>query len=60
VILLVRHGVAVSRRSWSQRDDARPLNRRGLRQAALLPAQLAAFSIDRVVSSSALRCTTTT
>lgn len=55
-VLLVRHGVAVSRKLWSGEDAARPLNERGRLQAEALIDQLAPFAVVRVVSSPALRC----
>ena len=56
MILLVRHGVAIARHSWSGPDDKRPLNGRGQRQAARLPDQLKRRPIDRILSSPAVRC----
>lgn len=59
MILLVRHAVAVARRTWDDEDDLRPLNRRGLRQARQLADRLGSFGIEQVVTSPALRCRAT-
>lgn len=59
MILLVRHAIAVARRSWEGDDDLRPLTPRGERQAVSLPVVLRPFAIDRLVSSPAVRCTAT-
>jgi len=59
VILLVRHAVAVARRTWSGPDEARPLNARGLRQARRLPGVLADYKVARVLTSPAVRCVAT-
>lgn len=59
-VILVRHAVALSRRSWVGDDADRPLDDRGRRQAeALHGSTLAPFAIDRVLSSPALRCVAT-
>lgn len=55
-VLLVRHGDAVDRASWSGDERRRPLSARGFRQAAALPATLAEHAIERIVSSPHLRC----
>lgn len=53
---LVRHGTAGSREEWHQPDDLRPLDDEGRRQAEGLADQLAGCPVDRILSSSALRC----
>lgn len=58
-VLLVRHAAARSRRSWAGVDTDRPLDERGLRQAAGLVTALAPFDVVRVHSSSAARCVAT-
>jgi 8-oxo-dGTP diphosphatase len=55
-ILLVRHAVAVSRSKWSEDDVARPLTKRGERQAAELVRQLSEQPVRRILSSPYLRC----
>lgn len=53
---LVRHAVAARRRSWSEPDELRPLDERGLRQAERLPGQRDWSAVTTVLSSPALRC----
>ena len=53
---LVRHGDAGNKREWTGPDLARPLSHRGRFEATALVGLLAAFSIDRILSSPALRC----
>lgn len=53
---LVRHGDAGNKREWTGPDLARPLSLRGRFEANALVDLLAAFSIDRILSSAALRC----
>ena len=53
---LVRHGDAGNKREWTGPDYARPLSRRGRFEADALVDLLATFSIDRILSSPALRC----
>ena len=55
-VLLVRHAVALPRRTWPGHDDERPLNQRGRRQAETLVGQLAPFDVRCVLSSPAVRC----
>lgn len=59
VVLLVRHAVAVSRRSWTEDDALRPLNERGGRQAAALVGELKTFDVVRVLASPTVRCVAT-
>ena len=59
MILLVRHAVAVSRRSWGGDEGQRPLTPRGRRQAGSLVEMLRSVPIDRVVVSPTSRCTAT-
>ena len=58
-VLLVRHAVALPRRSWDDDDAGRPLNDRGRRQAAELVNALDGFRVVRVSSSPAVRCVET-
>ncbi|HZQ29407.1 MAG TPA: phosphoglycerate mutase family protein [Acidimicrobiales bacterium] len=59
MILLVRHAVAVSRKSWPGDDNLRPLTRRGEQQAAGLVELLSPYPADRILSSPAVRCVAT-
>jgi hypothetical protein len=56
---LVRHAVALDRRSWSQPDELRPLDARGREQARGLVARYLVRAPQRIVSSPALRCVET-
>ena len=58
-LILVRHAKAMDRKDWSRKDQARPLNSRGRRQAKLLVTLLAAYGVARLVSSTANRCLST-
>ncbi len=58
-MLLIRHGSAGDRAAWDGDDRARPLDERGLRQAASLVELLAPYAIDRILSSPAVRCVQT-
>lgn len=58
-MLLIRHGSAGERTAWTGDDGDRPLDQKGEAQAERLVALLAAFSIDRILSSPALRCVAT-
>jgi broad specificity phosphatase PhoE len=55
-ILLVRHAVAVGRSKWPEDDVARPLTKRGERQANELVRQLSEQPLHRVLSSPYVRC----
>jgi len=59
VILLIRHGRAGKRSAWAGDDSLRPLDSKGLRQAAALPRLLAGFGIERILSSPYRRCVET-
>jgi 8-oxo-dGTP diphosphatase len=56
VILLIRHARAGEREQWTGDDRRRPLDGKGRRQAEALVDLLAAYEIDRIVSSPADRC----
>jgi 8-oxo-dGTP diphosphatase len=58
-LLIVRHAKAMLRSRWSGRDQARPLDERGRRQARLLIPLLEAYGVRRLVSSSSVRCAKT-
>ena len=58
-LLVVRHARAGNPAEWEGDDRLRPLDEKGRRQARGLPALLAAYPLDRLVSSPALRCTQT-
>jgi len=58
-LLLVRHGRAGHRSEWDGDDRARPLSRRGRKQADGVVAQLKDYRIDRVLSSPYVRCVQT-
>jgi phosphohistidine phosphatase SixA len=55
-VYLVRHADAGTRHEWHQPDDLRPLTERGRRQAQALVERLAGRSVQRVLSSPAMRC----
>jgi len=59
LILLVRHASAADRDAWEGDDRLRPLDERGRRQATELVGLLAAYDLERVLSSPALRCVET-
>jgi phosphohistidine phosphatase SixA len=58
-LLLVRHARAGDREEWIGDDRRRPLDDRGRAQAAALPELLAAYPIERILSSPADRCVQT-
>jgi phosphohistidine phosphatase SixA len=55
-VLLFRHATAGHRRPGDNDDHLRPLDERGRRQAAALPAQYAGFDVERVLTSPYVRC----
>jgi phosphohistidine phosphatase SixA len=55
-LLLLRHASAGKRGEWDGDDSERPLDERGIEQAAHLPDVLARFPIERILSSPAKRC----
>ncbi len=57
--ILVRHASAGDRHAWADDDRLRPLDAKGLRQAAEIAAQLRSEDIRRVVSSPYVRCVQT-
>jgi len=58
-LLVVRHARAGNPAEWEGGDRLRPLDEKGRRQARGLPTLLAAYPLDRLASSPALRCTQT-
>lgn len=58
-LVVVRHGDSVSRKHWDEPDALRPLDGDGRKQAAALVPLLAAYGIERVVTSPSTRCLTT-
>jgi 8-oxo-dGTP diphosphatase len=58
-IHLVRHAKAKNRAEWTERDDLRPLTKRGRREAAALAERLGAEDLVRLVSSPFVRCVQT-
>jgi phosphohistidine phosphatase SixA len=59
VILLIRHGSAGDRDEWDGDDRMRLLDERGRRQADELVGLLEPHTVDRFLSSPALRCVQT-
>lgn len=55
-LLVVRHAKAMARANWSGRDQARPLDERGRRQSKLLVPLLDAYGVQRLASSTSVRC----
>jgi phosphohistidine phosphatase SixA len=55
-IILVRHGSAGKRGSWSGDDRLRPLDARGRKQAQGIASALADRGVDRILSSPYARC----
>jgi 8-oxo-(d)GTP phosphatase len=53
---LVRHAVAGSRSAWNGDDRLRPLSSKGERQAQAITRSLAPRGVERVLSSSYVRC----
>jgi phosphohistidine phosphatase SixA len=58
-LYVVRHAHAGSRSSWEGPDAARPLSKKGRRQADRIAQELADAGISRLVSSPAARCVQT-
>jgi 8-oxo-dGTP diphosphatase len=59
IVYLVRHATAGHRRNWVGDDRLRPLDERGVRQAAALVSQLEGRELARIVTSPYLRCVET-
>ncbi|WP_152366108.1 NUDIX hydrolase [Microlunatus speluncae] len=58
-MIIVRHAKAMDRGDWSKADLARPIIALGRRQAQVLSPLLAAYRVDRLISSPAIRCVST-
>ncbi|GAB2854590.1 NUDIX domain-containing protein [Nocardioides pacificus] len=58
-LVVLRHGKATSRKQWTSDDRLRPLAEAGVAQAAALVPVLAAYGVQRVVTSSSVRCAET-
>lgn len=58
-LVVVRHAKARSREHWRGTDEERPLTTVGERRAQELVPLLQAYGVRRVVTSPAVRCTTT-
>ena len=56
---LIRHAKAKNRLEWSDRDELRPLTKRGRREANALAERLASEELVRLVSSPYVRCVQT-
>ena len=58
-VILIRHASAGDREHWSGDDRERPLDERGWRQAEAFVDSLAGYEIERILSSSLVRCVQT-
>ena len=58
-LIIVRHAKAMDRKDWSKKDAARPINAQGRKQAKLLVPMLSAYGVEKLVSSTAVRCLST-
>jgi 8-oxo-dGTP diphosphatase len=58
-LLLIRHAWAGDRDAWEGDDHARPLDKRGRRQAERLVERLESYPIEAILSSPARRCVET-
>lgn len=58
-LAVVRHAESVPRKQWNEPDPQRPLDRDGREQARSLVPVLAAYGIERVITSPSTRCFTT-
>jgi 8-oxo-(d)GTP phosphatase len=58
-LVVLRHAKAEARKTWDGDDRARPLSPAGTLQAQRLVALLGAYGVQRVVTSSSLRCSAT-
>nr|WP_232530750.1 NUDIX domain-containing protein [Microlunatus antarcticus] len=58
-LIIVRHAKAMDRKDWSKKDVARPVNAQGRKQARLLVPMLGAYGVEKLVSSTAVRCVST-
>lgn len=58
-IIAVRHGKAVPAEQWDGPDSTRPLMQRGVDQSVGIAKGIAAFSPEKLISSTAARCLAT-
>lgn len=58
-LVVLRHGRAQAKKSWKHPDAERPLTSAGLYQAQQVAPVLAAYGVQRAVSSSSVRCVQT-
>lgn len=58
-LILLRHAKALKRQLWDGDDGDRPLEHVGQIQAARIPAFYAAYGIEKIYSSDAIRCVQT-
>ena len=58
-LLVVRHASTVPRRAWKGEDSVRPLNEPGKARAAELVPVLAAYQVQRLLTSDSERCAAT-
>ncbi|HTR33606.1 MAG TPA: phosphoglycerate mutase family protein [Gaiellaceae bacterium] len=58
-MILVRHASAGDSRTWAGDDRLRPLDEKGRRQADELVGLLAAFPVEEILTSPAVRCVET-
>lgn len=58
-LVVIRHAESVARKEWGKSDPVRPLDRAGRARARALVPVLAAYGIERVVTSPSVRCFTT-
>ncbi len=58
-LVVVRHAKAIPRSGWKGDDRLRPLDAAGIRQADAMIPVLAAFGVDKLVSSTSTRCVET-
>ena len=58
-IIAVRHGKAVPPEAWDGHDSTRPLLQRGVDQSIAIAKGIAAYSPEKIISSTATRCLAT-
>lgn len=58
-LAVIRHADSVARKQWDEPDPLRPLDSCGREQARALVPILAAYGIERVITSPSTRCFTT-
>ena len=58
-VIAVRHGKAVPPGTWDGPDSTRPLMQRGVDQSVTIAPAIAAYSPEKIISSTAARCLAT-